>query len=80
MELCNKAIPLALKIFADLIDALGKVLGGLKAIDNLPKAGRVFHLCHSLRLRYARLRRFSYKTDEWAQSHCRSIPVFSESR
>ncbi|MFQ6538810.1 MULTISPECIES: hypothetical protein [Aphanothece] len=29
-----------LKLFADLIDALGKVAGGLKAIVNLPKAER----------------------------------------
>lgn len=29
-----------LKLFTDLIDALGKVAGGLKAIVNLPKAER----------------------------------------
>jgi hypothetical protein len=29
-----------LKLFTDLIDALGKVVGGLKAIVNLPKATR----------------------------------------
>ena len=29
------------KLFTDLIDALGKVAGGLKAIVNLPKAERV---------------------------------------
>ncbi len=29
-----------LKLFSDLIDALGKVAGGLKAMANLPKAER----------------------------------------
>jgi hypothetical protein len=29
-----------LKLFTDLIDALGKVAGGLKAIVNLPKTER----------------------------------------
>ncbi|TPW12916.1 MAG: hypothetical protein FD130_1666, partial [Halothiobacillaceae bacterium] len=29
-----------LKLFTDLIDAIGKVAGGLKAIVNLPKAER----------------------------------------
>lgn len=29
-----------LKLFTDLIDALGKVFGGLKAVVNLPKAER----------------------------------------
>ena len=29
-----------LKLFTDLIDALGKVAGGLKALVNLPKAER----------------------------------------
>ena len=29
-----------LKLFTDLIDALGRVAGGLKAIVNLPKADR----------------------------------------
>jgi hypothetical protein len=31
---------MALKLFTDLIDALGKVAGGLKAIVNLPRAER----------------------------------------
>ena len=31
---------LELKLFTDLIDALGKVAGGLKALVNLPKAER----------------------------------------
>lgn len=29
-----------LKLFTDLIDALGKLAGGLRAIVNLPKAER----------------------------------------
>lgn len=35
-----------IKLFSDLIDALGKVAGGLKAIVNLPKAEREFQLCY----------------------------------
>jgi hypothetical protein len=36
-----------LKLFTDLIDALGngKVVGGLKALVNLPQAKREFRLC-----------------------------------
>ena len=35
-----------LKFFIDLIDAIGKVAGGLKAIVNLPKAERGLRPCH----------------------------------
>ncbi|MCA9468757.1 MAG: hypothetical protein KC643_25415 [Nitrospira sp.] len=37
------------KFFTDLIDALGKVATGLKALVQLPKAEREFRLCRSLR-------------------------------
>ena len=37
---------LKLKLFTDLIDALGNVGDGLKAIVNLPKAERGFRPCH----------------------------------
>lgn len=44
---CNRGQTtiIELKLFTDLIDALGKVASGLKAIVNLPKAKREFRLC-----------------------------------